>query len=103
MDDQRSGAVVQSDQHPAGYYAQARPEVADLVPTACRRVLDVGCGCGRLGRLLKERGHHVTGIELQPAAAEEARQWLDRVETCDIEAEDWPFAPQSFDALVFAD
>jgi 2-polyprenyl-3-methyl-5-hydroxy-6-metoxy-1,4-benzoquinol methylase len=29
-------------------------------------VLDVGCGQGELGHLLKERGHHVTGIDRVP-------------------------------------
>ena len=98
-----TGAAVQAGGRPPAYYTQARPEVAALVPAGCRRVLDVGCGTGALGRLLKARGHHVTGIELVPEAAEEARHWLDRVETADVEADGFPFAPGSFDAVVFAD
>jgi SAM-dependent methyltransferase len=99
----RSGAEVQAGNRPASYYVQPRPEVAALVPPACCRVLDVGCGCGQLGRLLRQRGHKVTGIELVPEMAEEARHWLDRVEVLDVETVAWPFAPGSFDALVFAD
>ena len=72
------------------------------MPAACRRVLDVGCGAGHLGRLLKERGHHVTGMELVPEEADEARQRLDAVVTADVEA-GLPFAPGSFDAVIFAD
>lgn len=98
----RSGAAVQAGDRPLSYYVQPRPEVAALVPTHCYRVLDVGCGTGQLGRQLKERGHHVTGIELVPEAAAEARRWLDRVETADVEA-GLPFAPASFDAILFAD
>jgi 2-polyprenyl-3-methyl-5-hydroxy-6-metoxy-1,4-benzoquinol methylase len=77
--------------------------VAALVPPACRRVLDVGCGTGQLGALLRSRGHHVTGIELVPEAAREASRRLDHVVTADVEAEGFPFAPASFDAILFAD
>ncbi len=98
----RTGAAAQAGGRPASYYVQSRPEVAALVPPACRRVLDVGCGAGHLGRLLKERGHHVTGVELVREAADEARRWLDAVVTADVEA-GLPFPPGSFDAVIFAD
>jgi SAM-dependent methyltransferase len=103
MERRGSGAAVQGGDHPGGYYAQARPEVAELVPPECHRVLDVGCGNGELGRLLKSRGHHVTGVELQPAAAERARRILDDAICCDVEGDGWPFAPESFDTILFAD
>jgi SAM-dependent methyltransferase len=99
----RSGAAVQAGGRPAFYYEQARPDVAALVPPDCRRVLEVGCAGGAMGRLLRSRGHHVTGIELVPEMAERARRWLDRVETADVERDGFPFSPESFDALVFAD
>ncbi|MGH7223869.1 MAG: class I SAM-dependent methyltransferase [Gemmataceae bacterium] len=99
----RSGAAVQASGRPAYYYDQARPEVAALVPPKCRRVLEVGCAGGELGRLLRARGHHVSGIELVPEMAERARYWLDRVVTADVEREGFPFPPASFDAVVFAD
>lgn len=99
----RSGAAVQAGGRPAYYYEQARPEVAVLVPAECRRVLEVGCANGELGRLLRSRGHHVTGIELVPEMAARARRWLDRVLTADVEMDGFPFPPDSFDAIVFAD
>jgi SAM-dependent methyltransferase len=99
----RSGAAVQPGNRPAGYYDAERPDVAALVPPQCRRVLEVGCGRGGLGRLLRSRGHHVTGIELVGEAAAEARLWLDEVLTADVEADGLPFAPNSFDAVIFAD
>jgi SAM-dependent methyltransferase len=98
-----SGAAVQAGGRPAGYYDAARPDVAALVPPDCRRVLEVGCARGGLGRLLKERGHHVTGIELIPEAADAARGWLDQVHTGDVEIDGFPFPPCSFDAILFAD
>jgi SAM-dependent methyltransferase len=98
-----TGAAAQGGPRPDRYYRGERPEVAALVPPGCRRVLEVGCGAGRLGRSLKGRGHHVTGIELVPEVAEEARLCLDRVETADVEVAGFPFAPGSFDAIIFAD
>ena len=99
----RSGAAVQAGGRPDDYYSQARPDVAELVPLRCRRVLEVGCGSGELGRSLRGRGHHVTGIELVPEMARRARRWLDCVATADVERDGFPFRPASFDALVFAD
>jgi SAM-dependent methyltransferase len=99
----RSGAAVQAGGRPEGYYDQDRPEVAALVPPECRRVLEVGCGRGELGRLLRARGHHVTGIELVAGVAAEARRRLDHVVTGDVETDGFPFPPGSFDAIIFAD
>ncbi len=103
MEALRSGASVQAGRRLANYYMQSRPEVAELVPPECRRVLDVGCGSGELGRLLRHRGHHVTGMELVPEMAERARSQLHHVEERDVEKDGFPFPPASFDAIVFAD
>jgi SAM-dependent methyltransferase len=97
-----TGAAVQAGSRPTAYNDQDRPEVAALVPAQCQRILEIGCGTGQLGRLLKARGHHVTGIELVPEAAAEARGWLDEVVTADVEA-GLPFAAETFDCIVCAD
>jgi O-antigen biosynthesis protein len=99
----RSGARAQPGGRPASYYVQARPEVADLVPSECGRVLEIGCGAGELGLLLKERGRFVVGVELVPEAAEAARGRLDQVVTADVETDGLAFPPCSFDAVIFAD
>ena len=47
--------------------------LARWVPSGAR-VLDVGCGDGRLGaKLIAERGATVSGLEIDPAGAEKAR------------------------------
>jgi SAM-dependent methyltransferase len=38
------------------------------------RVLDLGCGAGRVGLHLQSRGHEVVGIDVSPLAVEIARQ-----------------------------
>ena len=50
-------------------------------------VLDVGCGGGATGKLVKEKfpGTRVIGIELNPHAAEYARQFLDDVVCASID------------------
>ena len=69
-----------------------------------RRVLDIGCGAGRLGEAVKARQQaEVVGIELDEAAAAVARVHLDEVIVGDLERIDPDFPPGSFDAIVCAD
>ena len=75
-----------------------------LVPTTARRVLDIGCGAGRLGEALKGRQQaEVVGVELNEAAAAQARERLDRVLVGDVEGMSLDFAPGTFDAIVCGD
>jgi 2-polyprenyl-3-methyl-5-hydroxy-6-metoxy-1,4-benzoquinol methylase len=49
-------------------------------------VLEIGCGRGVTGRLLRERlGCRVTGVEMNPVVAQEARANLDRVFIGDVQ------------------
>lgn len=86
------------------YFEFARPEVAALVPTTARRILDVGCGAGRLGTLLKQRQPaEITGLELNAAAAAAARHCLDRVYELNVEDANVEFPARSFDCVICAD
>lgn len=67
------------------------------------RVLDVGCSSGYLSRRLVERGAQVIGIELDPTAAESAREVCDEVLVGDVESMELPFEAGSFDAVVCGD
>lgn len=68
------------------YYGVVRSDVLPHVPEGARRILEVGCGRGATGELLRrERGAEVTGVELNPVVAREAATRLDRVVVGDIE------------------
>jgi 2-polyprenyl-3-methyl-5-hydroxy-6-metoxy-1,4-benzoquinol methylase len=86
------------------YFGYPRPEVVALVPQTARRVLDIGCGEGRLGEAIKQRQQAtVSGIELDPDAAAVARGRLDHVWSGDIEDLDLEIPAGCFDAIVCAD
>jgi 2-polyprenyl-3-methyl-5-hydroxy-6-metoxy-1,4-benzoquinol methylase len=98
-----NGAGPTTPYDPA-YFEFSRPEILSLIPASARRVLDIGCGAGRLGQALKARQPaEVVGIELSEAAAREARNCLDQVLVGDVERLELPFAPVSFDAIVCGD
>ena len=49
------------------------PQFYELLPRSGGRVLDVGCGEGRLTRELRRRGHDAVGIDVAPRLVELAR------------------------------
>lgn len=63
------------------------------------RVLDVACGAGRHMRYLAARGHHVTGVDRNPEALALVGDCAETV-LADIENAPWPFADQTFDAVI---
>lgn len=68
------------------YHATARAEIASFVDAPPGLVVDVGCGAGATGALLKEKfpGTQVIGIEQNPRAAALARERLDEVVCADL-------------------
>lgn len=88
-----------------GYYENTRPELAARVPSSALTILDVGCGTGRLGEMLKAMvpGRRVFGIEVIPDIAVKAELVLDRVVQGDVQTMGPPFPPSSIDCMIFAD
>jgi 2-polyprenyl-3-methyl-5-hydroxy-6-metoxy-1,4-benzoquinol methylase len=88
----------------SSYYDEPRQDILTLLKPAGRRVLDVGCGAGALSASLKAHGAaRVAGIELDPAAAAIARTRVDELVEGSVVDADLPWAPESFDVLIFAD
>jgi len=79
-------------------------QVLDLVGTG-KRVLDVGCSTGYLAQALAERDNTVTGVEVDPVAAEAARPHLAGLLVADLESIDLvaELGQGNFDVIVFAD
>lgn len=86
------------------YYQYQSPQyIYDILEGSLQRVLDIGCGTGKLGRLLKENGtKEVIGIEINPEAAHEARSYLDQVYVGDVEDLNFVCESEYFDAIIYS-
>lgn len=86
------------------YYTNARPEIQELVPSASKSVLDVGCGEGLFGLGLKQKhGCIVWGIEPDKKAASIAINNLDQVFDAVFEEAIPQLNGEKFDTICFND
>jgi len=70
-----------------------------------QNVLDVGCAAGDTAEMLIERGCRVSGVDIDAAAAEPAREVLDELVIADIDRSPLTehFKAETFDAIIFGD
>jgi SAM-dependent methyltransferase len=97
-------AAVSYAGKPDAYYVNARPEMLAYIAQRPGRVLDVGCGGGRFGEMLKDKreGAEVWGVEPMAEACAKAALVLDRaLHGLFNEALGLPEA--HFDTIVFND
>ncbi len=67
---------------PTGYYSLERTDLVAQLPKPLGRVLDIGCGAGLTGKLLRsEQAERLIGIEINADAAAQAREIYDEVLT----------------------
>jgi SAM-dependent methyltransferase len=86
-----------------GSYAADLPLWDELAGPSPKDVLDLGSGTGRVAVRLAQRGHRVTGLDLDPAFLEEAAQRAGvqgvRIETAVADARDFELG-RSFDLVL---
>lgn len=90
------------------YEDRPRMELMGLLDVPFRDVLEIGCGAGATGRVIKQQHPGVVyrGIEIDRAAAVEARKVLDHVVAGDVETmvmEDTGIPRQGIDLVIIAD
>lgn len=86
------------------YYQHGREEMLRFVPSGATTILDIGCGAGEFGRILKtRRGSEVWGVELVPEVASVAAGKLDRVFAGNIETGEITLPDGYFDCVICND
>lgn len=76
--------------------------LVDAMAPRGAKILDVGCGQGRMGIYLHARGHQVTGVDLDPYLIDRAREACPEAtwEVADLADDGWADGP--FDLAVSA-
>jgi SAM-dependent methyltransferase len=86
--------------HDRHFHRYNWPSFLELLPPARRATLDLGCGEGRAGPALRERGHRVTGVDLAPSMVRLARETGAYEEVLHADAAALPLADAAFDLVV---
>lgn len=85
------------------YYHGVNPVIVSRIRAEWTSLLDIGCGTGKLGKVLKQKGRTIYGIESFEDAAKEAEQELDHVLCGNIEQLALPYQHEQFDCIIFGD
>jgi 2-polyprenyl-3-methyl-5-hydroxy-6-metoxy-1,4-benzoquinol methylase len=85
-------------------YPYGAQEKAIVLAGKKKIILEVGCSTGYVSARLKKNGCRVYGIELEPEAAQAAREHCENVLNADIEKlEKLPYNSGQFDLIIFGD
>lgn len=68
----------------------------------CRRVLDYGCGIGRLSKLLTDRQHDVVGVDISPSMRRLAVEYVNSPKFSACSVKELMMSDEPFDAVVCA-
>lgn len=92
------------DNKPGHYYSKVRHEMLKYLPSNATRILEIGCGNGCFGELIKQgNNREVWGVEMMPEEGEKAKMVLNKVfiGMCEDYIHDLP--DNYFDAIYFND
>ena len=81
------------------YRNQGNPSIMENIPKTATSFLDVGCGAGDNGRLIKSQGRSLVGITISESEAEIARTIFDKVYIHNLE-NGLPFMDEKFDIII---
>jgi SAM-dependent methyltransferase len=82
-------------------YDSINEKVLELVPVSSTQVLDLGCGCGSMGRAIRDRGAaRVIGVSFNEREIEVARARLDAVVFADLNTLDPLSLGGPFDCVI---
>ncbi len=86
------------------YYLITRDDMIRLIPAGTRKILEIGCGAGMTGKLLKELGfEEIVGVEIVDEVARKAIPYYDRVIVGDVEKVVLPYEKGHFDCILYGD
>jgi ubiquinone/menaquinone biosynthesis C-methylase UbiE len=83
-----------------GFWAGTWPALSELLPPPGGAALDLGCGEGRLGRLLQEAGFRLVGVDRSPTLLRAAAAADGAFPVTVADAARLPFASQSISLVV---
>ncbi len=82
-------------------YGAVNRDVVKLIPETATNILDIGCGNGALGALLKQQnGAKVTGITFSEKEFGLAMPLLDNIYLADLNIFDFDRLPPAFDCII---
>lgn len=65
-----------------------------------KKILDIGCATGYIGKEIKKKNNIVYGIDISPLAIKKAKKVLDEAYVVDLLEQKFPFKENSFDSIV---
>jgi 2-polyprenyl-3-methyl-5-hydroxy-6-metoxy-1,4-benzoquinol methylase len=94
--------------HQDKYDDKPRMDIIDLVPGSCEHILEIGCGTGATGAVIKEKNPdwYYVGLEIDEQAARIAGTRLDQVLSIDLDKihpGQFNFEKEYFDLIIAAD
>lgn len=86
------------------YYNRVKREFLPLIPEGPNVILDLGCGAGQLGRVLREtnKASELVGVEIYPMAAEKAEKYYNKIYQDNVESLSLPYV-EYFDYVICGD